>query len=618
MIFKSLKTQNLMGCNYEIDFDPKYTVIIGDNRQGKTLTARVIMLALYGTGKGERDLHESWKLRHEELLPTSDNGWVELIIEKNGKNYKIYREFSKRSGRVRVYEKKEGSWNIVCERENDATSFLEDEIGITPGLANVVMSNEQSLIGAVSYDEKLQASVWEGWKWKTEIIRNNINKARNRCAREVNSLTEQIKDLKQELESILNEWVQKGIFSRDEVKKDIDKEMLDKKVISIKQAKKDINKRIEHYSEFHESLIKLDDMESKNVIDRIIMICDEKKEFLDEKKDIENLKIKCTYYLKVLITVLHKGGKEGIQNRIRELEDEEKKLNSAKGIKNRREKPIKAECNVYPPEGGENMIVQIPDEVAAKFKYEEITGGGIAIPYDEAKEKKIAEEKKELEGLIKKFEEEKDKIKEVKDGLREKVGKKERQLSIDKANLDGQETILEAHKNRYLEIIEKKDQMERLVKRLNIAKNWFEKLYNALSEEESLRKIRNETVAFINRIYAKIYGWDINAKLENDDKIIVTDAHGNIRSHPSGSEIHIMGLAWRWMVARGFDLPLVLDELDALLDEKNFDKTKRLIEEEMDRQTIILTLREGLKVLPGKVYKIVRDKNTSTVIPCNT
>lgn len=264
------------------------------------------------------------------------------------------------------------------------------------------------------------------------------------------------------------------------------------------------------------------------------------------------------------------------------------------------------------------MIVQIPDEVAAKFKYEEITGGGIAIPYDEAKEKKIAEEKKELEGLIKKFEEEKDKIKEVKDGLREKVGKKERQLSIDKANLDGQETILEAHKNRYLEIIEKKDQMERLVKRLNIAKNWFEKLYNALSEEESLRKIRNETVAFINRIYAKIYGWDINAKLENDDKIIVTDAHGNIRSHPSGSEIHIMGLAWRWMVARGFDLPLVLDELDALLDEKNFDKTKRLIEEEMDRQTIILTLREGLKVLPGKVYKIVRDKNTSTVIPCNT
>ncbi len=74
-----------------------------------------------------------------------------------------------------------------------------------------------------------------------------------------------------------------------------------------------------------------------------------------------------------------------------------------------------------------------------------------------------------------------------------------------------------------------------------------------------------------------------------------------------------MGLAWRWMVARGFDLPLVLDELDSLLDEKNFERTRRLIEEEMDRQTVILTLKESLKDLPGKVYKIVRKEGISTV-----
>ena len=88
MILRSLKTENLMGCNYEIEFDPGYTVIIGDNRQGKTLAARLIMLALYGTGKREKDLHDSWKLRHEELLPTSDSGWVELVLEKNSKKYK--------------------------------------------------------------------------------------------------------------------------------------------------------------------------------------------------------------------------------------------------------------------------------------------------------------------------------------------------------------------------------------------------------------------------------------------------------------------------------------------------------------------------------------------------
>jgi len=61
--------------------------------------------------------------------------------------------------------------------------------------------------------------------------------------------------------------------------------------------------------------------------------------------------------------------------------------------------------------------------------------------------------------------------------------------------------------------------------------------------------------------------------------------------------MHIMGSAWRWMIARGFNLPLVLDELDVLLDSKNFERTKRLIQEEMDRQTIILTLKEDLRVI---------------------
>jgi len=173
---------------------------------------------------------------------------------------------------------------------------------------------------------------------------------------------------------------------------------------------------------------------------------------------------------------------------------------------------------------------------------------------------------------------------------------------------------LETDKDRYLESISKIEEKEEQVKRLDTAKNWFDKLYNALSEEESLKKIRKETVAFINRIYEKVYEWDINAKLEDGEKIVITDAQGNIRSHPSGSEIHIMGLAWRWMVARGFDLPLVLDELDVLLDDKNFERTKRLIEEEMDRQTLILTLKEGLKELPGKIYKIVREDNISEIV----
>jgi len=616
MIFESLKVDGIMGCRYEIEFDSRYTVIIGNNRQGKTLTGRLIMLALYGTGKRVRELHDSWKLRTEELLLVSDRGFVELVLKAGGRRYKIYREFSKfgEKSKVEFYVEREGSWELEYSKDTDVKTALEEEVGITPGLMNVVMSNEQSLIGAISYDEKLQASVWEGWKWRTEIIRGNIKKARDKCSKEEKNLRGEIEDLKKEIDSILDRWTEKGIFSRDETKKGINKESLKAKLESITEAINNVNRRIGHYSEFHKNLIELDDLESKSVIESIIKTCWQKKELLDEKDDIENLAMKCEDYLKTLTNVLEKGGKEGIQKRIIELEDEGKKLQSAKGLKERKEVPLKAECNIYPPENGEKLIVQIPEEVSAKFKYEEIAGGGIAVPYDEEKEERIAEEKKELEDLIEEFKKEKEELKEVKDNLRDKIGERKDELGDKKRDLEGQKTLLEADKDRYLESIGKIEEKEKQVRRLDTAKNWFDKLYNALSEEESLRKIRKETVAFINRIYEKVYEWDINAKLEDEEKIVITDAQGNVRSHPSGSEIHIMGLAWRWMVARGFDLPLVLDELDVLLDEKNFEKTRRLIEEEMDRQTLILTLKEGLKDLPGRIYKIVREENISRIV----
>ena len=613
MIFESLKVENIMGCRYEIEFDPRYTVIIGNNRQGKTLTARLIMLALYGTGKKVRELHDSWKLRTEELLPVSDKGSVELVFKAGERRYKIYREFGRRS-KVEFYVEKEGSWEPKYSKDTDVKTALEEEVGITPGLMNVVMSNEQSLIGAISYDEKLQASVWEGWKWKTEIIRGNIKKARDKCSKEENKLRGEIEDLKKEIGSILKKWIEKGIFTDEEVKKDIDKEALEAKLNLIKGTIESIGTRISYYLDFYNVLIKSDDLERKTVIEEIIRICEEKKEFLDEKEDIENLREKCKNYLETLNEVLEKGGREGIQNRIRDLEDELKKLQSAEGLTKRKKEPIKAECKIYPPENGEKMVVQIPDEVSTKFKYEEIVRGGIAVPYDEKKKKRKTEEIKELNNLIEKFDREKTEVKEARDSLRDKIGERKDELDEEKRKLEEQKTILEADKDNYLKALEKKEKKERMVKRLDTAKEWFDKLYNALSEEESLRKIRKETVAFINRIYKKVYEWDIHAKLEGEDKIIITDAEGNVRSHPSGSEIHIMGLAWRWMVARGFDLPLVLDELDVLLDEKNFERTKRLIEEEMDRQTVILTLKEGLKDLPGKIYKIVREDKISTIV----
>ena len=289
MIFESLKVENIMGCRYEIEFDPRYTVIIGNNRQGKTLTARLIMLALYGTGKKVRELHDSWKLRTEELLPVSDKGSVELVFKAGERRYKIYREFGRRS-KVEFYVEKEGSWEPKYSKDTDVKTALEEEVGITPGLMNVVMSNEQSLIGAISYDEKLQASVWEGWKWKTEIIRGNIKKARDKCSKEENKLRGEIEDLKKEIGSILKKWIEKGIFTDEEVKKDIDKEALEAKLNLIKGTIESIGTRISYYLDFYNVLIKSDDLEKKTVIEEIIRICEEKKEFLDEKEDIENPK----------------------------------------------------------------------------------------------------------------------------------------------------------------------------------------------------------------------------------------------------------------------------------------------------------------------------------------
>ncbi len=515
MIFDLLRVENLMGCNYSIEFDPKYTVIIGDTRQGRTLTARLIMLALYGTGIREKELHESWKLRPEELLPASDKGSVELILGKDGKRFKIYREFGKRS-RVEFYKEKEGEWGEpICRKDAEVKTMLEEDVGLTPGLMNVVMSNEQSLIGAISYDDKLQASVWEGWKWRTEIIRENIRKAREKCGRACADLTSEVEEFKKTINLIQKKWIDKEIFSKDEANKGIDKEILEEKLRSIENEIGSIKGKIGHYSRLFDSLITLDNLDDKITIESIIHICNKTKEFLDknEKADIEELKTHCEVYSGILTQVLNKGGREGIQNTIRDLDDEEKKLKAAKGLEKREKEPIRTECKIFSPDEGEKLIVQIPDDIAKNFKYEEIASGGVAVPYDEERLIKLVGEKKDLQTLINNFEREKSGLKKKKDIVRTNIREKKSQLETNERLLTEQKTIVDADKDNYLDAIKAKKEKEALFRRLNIAKEWFAKLFEALSEEESLKKIKKETVAFINRIYEKIYEWDIDAKL---------------------------------------------------------------------------------------------------------
>lgn len=53
-----------------------------------------------------------------------------------------------------------------------------------------------------------------------------------------------------------------------------------------------------------------------------------------------------------------------------------------KKSKKRTATPLKTECKIYPPESGARLIVEIPDEVAKNFAYEDMTAGQIAVPYN--------------------------------------------------------------------------------------------------------------------------------------------------------------------------------------------------------------------------------------------
>lgn len=613
MKLESLRVENLLGCNYNINFDPRYTVIIGNNRQGKTLTARLIMLALYGTGAKERELHESWKLRPNELLPaTASKGLVELVIEKSGRRYRVTREFGVKS-RVEVCAFKDGVWGVpIAKKEGDVKAVLEEEADITPGLMNVVMSNEQSLIGAISYDEKLQASVWEGWKWRTEMIKGNIKRARDTCGKHASKALDEIDELKKGISSTMNQWVDKGIFTKAEAENGVDEKDLAARKQSIEIDFDKSKEKFERYSKIHQDIIRLDNMDSKQTIEDLMKACDQFKDCIDEKDELKGLMGMGKEYLSAFGEVLSRGGVDGVNDSLRDIEDEIKKLNNALTLTKRSQLPIKAECLVFPPEGSEKLCVQIPDDVSNKFKNEELAGAGVAVPYDAKMLEALKTKKEQLKGLLALFDKKRSDFKQCRDGLRESVGKKKEELGITITNLNGQKIALESTYDKYISDLRAKTEKESLMQKLESAKKIFSRIHDTLSEEDTISKIRKKTVIFINRIFES-YQWDINAVLTDDEAIMITDLNGRIRSHPSGSETHVLGLAWRWMVARAFDLPLVLDELDALLDEKNYDRTRKLIEEEMDRQTVILTLRDSLKDLPGAVYYMVREGGASTV-----
>jgi hypothetical protein len=73
---------------------------------------------------------------------------------------------------------------------------------------------------------------------------------------------------------------------------------------------------------------------------------------------------------------------EGITQDLLTNEDETKKLQGAVTITHRQKKPLKAECLVFAPEESERLCMQVPDAISNQFKYEELAGAAVAVPYD--------------------------------------------------------------------------------------------------------------------------------------------------------------------------------------------------------------------------------------------
>ncbi len=171
----------------------------------------------------------------------------------------------------------------IARKDGDIKSVLEEEAGITPGLMNVVMSNEQSLIGAISYDEKLQASVWEGWKWRTEMIKGNIKRARDTCGKRAGTVMEDAQALNARIASTVGQWVFKGIFSEEEANKGLDEKTVAKKKGSIIADLEGTENRLKDHSEFHKDLMEVE-LEAGQAVEEFLNECVRFKDRLDERE----------------------------------------------------------------------------------------------------------------------------------------------------------------------------------------------------------------------------------------------------------------------------------------------------------------------------------------------
>ncbi|RUM48197.1 MAG: hypothetical protein DSY47_06050 [Hydrogenothermus sp.] len=158
MILKSLRLKNFLAHkDTKIEFAKTgITAFIGDNGSGKTSIIEGISFALFGkSSKGNLSDLVHW---------TAKNAVVELIFEKNGKEYKIYREIKLTGKSVSttsaVYRNENGVFSLYYQK--NINKELPKLIGITPKtFFSSILVKQGDIEGLLNLKPRERAKVFE-------------------------------------------------------------------------------------------------------------------------------------------------------------------------------------------------------------------------------------------------------------------------------------------------------------------------------------------------------------------------------------------------------------------------------------------------------------------------
>lgn len=522
MILKSLRLKNFLAHkDTKIEFAKTgITAFIGDNGSGKTSIIEGISFALFGkSSKGNLSDLVHW---------TAKNAVVELIFEKNGREYKIYREI-KLTGKFSsttsaVYRNENGVFSLYYHK--NINKELPKLIGITPKtFFSSILVKQGDIEGLLNLKPKERAKVFE------DILDMSLYQL----------LSEYYASKRRDLENKLK-GVQISTENEKEVKFQIkqlkkEKKILKEKLNILNKEKEElqkalkINLQIENLKQklqFLENELKILNQEIENIenLKQQLPSLEKKAKEYEEKQEI--LK-------KILENKALKQKIENLEENLKKVKEHEKIYSSLKELANNYEKKEKAYKNLLNEisklskiEGQLNAFEEQLTTLKQELLKTQNNALGIAKKLTSIKPiYKTLELNPVLaptmirdgEFLIEKYEKNLQEVKEEGTKIKTEIEILEKQLKnisslkgecptcyrpIDKHNkqelikeiktqIDEKSKLREKLRQKYKDLEKKIKTEEEILKLLEEFKNWFEKHKEA---EEKIKEIKAKMFTF--------------------------------------------------------------------------------------------------------------------------